>query len=68
VSSQVIDFKNGFLDQEVKNKLKRNKKNSVVYLWEFPGNKFKIIEFANGKNYFLSIYVENYGKSNFLAE
>jgi len=68
VSSQVIDFKNGFLDQEVKNKRKRNKKNSVIYLWEFPDNKFKIIELANGKNYFLSIYVENYGKNNFLAE
>ena len=68
LSPQVIDFRNGFLDEEVKNKFKKVKKDSVIYLWEFQNNKFKAIELANETNYFLSIQVVNYDKSVFLAE
>jgi len=68
VNPQVLDFRNGLLDEQVINRVKKIKKDSVIYLWELKNNKFKAIELANGKNYFLNIHVENYDKHVFLAD
>jgi len=64
--SQVLDFKNSFLDEEIISKVKRNKENSIIYLWELEGNRFKAIEVKKNTNYFLNIYAENYSKETFL--
>ena len=68
IPTQVLDFKNGFLEEKYISKYKELKDNSVIYIWEFVNNRFKAIEIEKGKNYFLTIYAENYSKDTFLVK
>lgn len=64
--SQVLEFKNGFLDGPFMNKYKKTKAASTLFIWELPKGKLKAIELKHDSNYFLNIYAENIEKEFFL--
>jgi len=67
IAQQVQDFKNDFIPDKVINKLKKNKQNSILYLWEFPNHVIKALELANHSDYFLMIIAVNSDKQDFVT-
>ena len=63
----VLDFRNDFIQDPVINKLKKAKKHSTLYLWEFANHVIKAVELANNTDYFLMIIAVNSDKQDFVA-